>query len=264
VVRKLVAAWCGVAVAIHLPARPPDAAHSSVTYRIESQSSDGRLLSQFSPVQIEILEKLNRADRDHLRHLPELVVPNDWVGNELAYSPMPASYDELGTFAKGLIVYLRAQVFGAYESGALVRWGPVNSGAEHSPTPPGLYHLNWKSPGHRSTVNPEWFMPWYFNFGNQQGLSFHEYAMPGTPVSHGCVRLLRRDAQWLYEWGEEWTLDVTRTLVRQPGTPVVVIGAYDFAAQPPWRSLPWLGEPIRLPSLSGLTLRTETARDLCS
>jgi len=91
-------------------------------------------------------------------------------------------------------------------------------------------------------------MRWYFNFSNREGLAFHEYALPGYPASHGCVRLLQRDAMWLYEWGEEWMLSSDARL-ELPGTPVFIIGQYDFSSAPPWRSLEWLARDIALPDL---------------
>jgi hypothetical protein len=71
----------------------------------------------------------------------------------------------------------------------------------------------------------------------------------GTPASHGCVRVLRRDAQWLFEWGESWTLDTTGTRIVRPGTPVFVVGQYDFDAPPPWRSPAWLAQAVEMPPL---------------
>jgi hypothetical protein len=34
-----------------------------------------------------------------------------------------------------------------------------------------VFFLNWKAVGHTSTVDPDWFMRWYFNFGNREGLA---------------------------------------------------------------------------------------------
>jgi hypothetical protein len=62
--------------------------------------------------------------------------------------------------------------FAAYESGELVRWGPISSGASETTTPAGLYHLNWRATGPMSTVNPHWFLPWYFNDDNEGGRAF--------------------------------------------------------------------------------------------
>jgi hypothetical protein len=78
-------------------------------------------------------------------------------------------------------------------------------------------------------------MPWYFNFQNQRGLSLHEYALPGLPASHACVRLLERDARWLYDWGGGWTLDERGWTVLEHGTPLLIVGCYDFDRPPPWR-----------------------------
>jgi hypothetical protein len=134
--------------------------------------------------------------------------------------------------------------------GTLAHWGPVSTGGGVSSTPSGPFTLNWRSKGHTSTVDPDWFMPWYFNFGNHEGLAFHAYALPGEPASHGCVRLLQRDAQWLFEWGETWSVDASGTRVLKTGTPVFVIGQYDFEAAPPWRSSNWLARTAELPSFA--------------
>ena len=217
-------------------------------YRIEpSISGGGALKDRYNDDQLALLEKLNRADRGHLARLPQLVVPLVWSSDELEYSPLPVRYVPGVEWPTYLVVYLPGQVFGAYEHGRLIRWGPVSSGAHLSETPSGVFALNWRSPGRASTIDPDWFMRWYFNFGNRDGLAFHAYALPGAPASHGCVRLLERDAQWLYEWGAPWTLDSTGTRVLQAGTPVFVIGRYDFDAAPPWRSPTWLTHTVELP-----------------
>jgi hypothetical protein len=90
-------------------------------------------------------------------------------------------------------------------------------------------------------------MPWYFNFSSRQGLGLHQYALPGRPASHGCARMLVRDAQWLFTWGDGWTLDdSTRELV-EPGTLVLVIGKYNFQAPPPWLRPEWWARGVVLP-----------------
>ena len=213
---------------------------------IQPRDGIADLLAAATPAQVALLETLNRADAAHLRRLPALVVPLSWTGGDLAHSVLPHRYAAASASAKLLVVYLPGQVFGAYEFGTLVRWGPVSSGRRDSATSPGLFHLNWRSPGRTSTVNPAWFMRWYFNFGSREGLAFHAYSLPGYPASHGCVRLLDRDAQWLYEWGESWLVD-PRMRLRTAGTPVLLVGEYDFDAPPPWRSIDWLSREIALP-----------------
>lgn len=205
------------------------------------------LPDHFNPTQLQLLEKLNRCDLTHLARLTTVVAPETWSADELHYSPLPLWYEGSAVHAKFLIVHQPGQVFGGYEYGRLTRWGPVNTGKKSTPTPSGLFYLNWRSKGRHSTENPDWFLPWYFNFHNRRGLSFHEYRLPGYPASHACVRMLRRDAQWLYSWGEGWELDVEGWSVVKQGTPVLIVGDYDFDAPPLWQSLQWLAQGIELP-----------------
>lgn len=201
-----------------------------------------KIHERFTDSQIQLLEKLNRVDVNHLTHLTQLVVPEVWLSDELSYSPLPAESAWAVPYAKALIVHQPGQVFGGYENGDLVRWGPISSGRKTSPTPSGLFHLNWRSKGRHSTVDPTWYMSWYSNFHNTLGLAFHEYKLPGYPASHACIRLLKRDAQWLYAWGEGTTPTTA-------GTPVLILGQYNFDAPPPWRSLTWLAKGISLPAV---------------
>ena len=218
---------------------------------VKSSKARERFLRNLDTLQLNILEKLNRADRPHLSRLREIVVPAAaparWKWDDLAYSPLPRSYPRFAGSPKALVVHQPWQVFGAYEYGKLVRWGPVSSGKRSTQTPPGSFHLNWRSTGRHSTVDPRWFMPWYFNFDNVKGLSLHEYILPGYPASHACVRLLRRDAQWLYGWGEQQRWDAERKTVLEHGTPLLIVDRYDFKSPPPWRSLKRLSRPIALP-----------------
>jgi hypothetical protein len=219
-----------------------------ITYRFVSIESTTDLHARFEAWQIELLEHLNRRDVEHLAQQGEVVVPDVWHEDPLVYSPLPRRYAWARAHPKALVVHQPWQVFGAYEDGVLVRWGSVSSGRHAHPTPEGLFHLNWRSPGRHSTVNPRWFMRWYWNFHNERGLAFHEYAMPGYPASHACVRLLARDARWLYDWGEGWTLDARGWEVLDHGTPVLIVGTYDFEAPPPWHALEQLAEGVTLPA----------------
>ncbi len=95
-------------------------------------------------------------------------------------------------------------------------------------------------------MSGEWRLNWYFNFHNFRGLAFHEFDLPGVPASHACVRLLARDAMWIYQWGDSWVLDAAGQLA-QRGTPVVIVGQYAFDAEKPWLSLEYWARPIVLP-----------------
>ena len=226
--------WLIAIVAVAPSASLEQAPGTAVEYLIErSPGRERDLRASFTAGQLAVLEKLNRADTRHLHLLDRLVVPTAWL-DERQYSPFPLTYRAAASVPKLVVVDQRAQAFAAYESGRLARWGPVSSGRQASATPSGRFSLNWRSRGRHSTVDPSWYMEWYFNFDNRLGLSFHRYALPGYPASHGCIRLLERDAMWLYEWGE-------------PGTALLVIGQYAFDAPPPWRSPAFLARGIELP-----------------
>ena len=215
--------------------------------------TDKELQDRFAPAQIGVLEKLNRRDREHLVRtdppVPGIVVPGAWHEDELAYTPLPREWSATAAHEKYLIVHQPFQVFGAYESGQLVRWGPVSSGRRETPTPAGAFHLTWRSRKRISTDNEAWVLEWYFNFINARGISFHQFDLPGYAASHACVRMLQRDAQWLYAWGDEWELSADGRSVIVPGTPVLVIGQVQYGARPPWLTLDALTTPIELPAM---------------
>jgi lipoprotein-anchoring transpeptidase ErfK/SrfK len=198
--------------------------------------------TRFDAGQIALLERLNRADAVHLRRLRMVVVPDRWDLDLLAYSPMPQEVPGFAGNPKAIVVDLTSQVFGAYEHGHLVRWGPVSSGDEEHATPAGSYHLNWKDRLHTSSFNPDWVMPYTYNFDTVLGLAFHQFAMVGRPASHGCVRMLGPDAQWIYEWGQQ-------------GTPVLLVGDYDFSASQPWLDPQWWAQGVQLLDIETASVR---------
>jgi hypothetical protein len=231
----------------------PLAAREEQRFAIEAlPRTPAELATRFTPPQIDLLEKLNRRDREHLVRtdppVPGLVVPTAWPEDELALSPMPQSWPAAEIYAKVIVVHQPWQALGAYENGRLVRWGPVSSGRKETPTPAGSYFLTWKAKSRRSTDNDAWLLKWYFNFINARGVSFHEFELPGYAASHACVRLLERDAQWLYAWGAQWILDDTGRQVVEPGTPVLIVGTFAASKAPVWTDLAALAAPIELPA----------------
>jgi hypothetical protein len=209
---------------------------SSPTYRSEEISGSRdleRLRAELGAEGETLLQKINRRDLQHMRRGVVLQVPHQVLPLP-AYSPFPEDIGQLGEIPKAVLVSLRVQAFAAYEHGRQVAWGPVSAGTRRQPTPPNLYHTNWRSPRRVSTINSSWIMRWYYNLHTSMGIAFHEYAMPGFPASYGCIRLLRTDARWLYDWADPWIPSENQRLPRAFGTPVVVFGDYDYESDPPW------------------------------
>lgn len=246
--RVVVAATC-VALLVLTGARHAGAQSAPAplpSYHVETFTPEAQ--RHFTAAQLALLEKLNRRDLVFLARVDSVIAPDDWTLSELAYSPLPHEWHWAASQPQVVVVDQASQVFGAYESGHLVRWGPVSSGRQETPTPAGVFHLTWRARRTVSTDNKDWILNWYFNFVNSRGVSFHEFELPGRPASHACVRLLARDAQWLFGWGREWVLSADRKSVVTEGTPVVILGAFDFAHAPPWLVVDWWHAPVALPA----------------
>ena len=211
-----------------------------LTYRLDSivniQHRDS-LLGLYSENEQRILLLLNRIEKNKIKEGSRVIIPDTLINDLLVYSPMPQHLSELDSIPKAVLIAQRIQAFGLYENGELIRWGPVSSGKQSTPTPNGLNYANFRSKRKISTVDPTWIMPYYFNFMNYYGVGVHQYQLPGYPASHACVRLDMEDAVFIYHWAEPWTLDSKGRYLVKNGTPFMVFGEYKFDEQVPWLDL---------------------------
>jgi lipoprotein-anchoring transpeptidase ErfK/SrfK len=206
---------------------------SAVLYRLVKQKDSIRsIVKYYDP--LPVLLAVNRTDSAHISQINPLVVPNG-VSDINAVSPFPQQVPQLQQVDKIVFFSYPAQYFAAYERGRMVRSGPTNMGRKKDPTPTGLFYANWKAEETRSTFNDEWELKWNFNIENKQGVGWHQYAMPGYPASHSCLRLRTDDARYLYDWADEWIMKGGKTVAQ--GTPVVVFGEYPFDGPKPWLQL---------------------------
>lgn len=189
---------------------------------------------------LTILSDINRVDKNHLKRLDSIVVPTPMTLSRVEYSPFPSVVTSLQEVDKILFFAYYEEYFGAYEKGKLILTGPTNMGKSSSRTPTGLFFTNWKSKESISTVSSEWILKWNFNVSNFGGVGFHEYALPGYPASHSCMRLKAEDAMFFYSWANQWKLDTADNVIAK-GTPVIIYGKYPFGKPKPWLSL--VGNP---------------------
>ncbi len=184
-----------------------------------------------------IILSVNRTDSAHLHFLDSVIVPDDLSGDRDTYMPFPRRVNSLEDVDKIIFFSYPTQSFGAYEHGYLVQSGPTNMGRKKDPTPTGLFFSNWKAVETTSTFNDEWNLRWNFNVINDEGVGWHQYALPGYPASHSCMRLQENDAKQLYDWADQWKLEGANKILAN-GTPTIIFGAYDFDGKKPWLQLP--------------------------
>lgn len=192
---------------------------------------------KFTPEERQVILALNRMDAKFKSSADTLVIPNKIDSTMMAYSPFPPQLDFLKEVKKMVIFSYPIQAFGIYTNGVLERWGPTSMGKKKTPTKTGLTFSNWKKELSISTVSDEWKLPYNFNIFNNLGIGWHEYDLPGYPASHSCLRLLRKDAKYLYSYADQWILNKGGATTRAKGTPVLVYGDYSWGKRRPWRNL---------------------------
>ncbi len=185
---------------------------------------------------LDAVLSLNRIDQKHFQKGMTIVYPSSY-DDPFASSSFPRNIPELANTPKIIFIAQGIQEFGAYEYGALVRFGGISTGKKSTQTPNGLFHTNWKGKEVISTANDEWILKWNFNIDNLGGIGIHEYELPGYPASHSCIRFSAKDAEWFYDWASQWELSPDGSSILEKGTPVIVFGSYPFGETAPWKKL---------------------------
>src|SRR6478672_7769756 len=96
-----------------------------------------------------------------------------------------------------VIVSLSDQLAYFYRGPTLVAVSTISSGKPGRDTPTGIFSILDKRPMYRSKKYDNAPMPWMQRI-DQYGIALHAGFNPGTPASHGCVRLPSAFAKKLY------------------------------------------------------------------
>ena len=127
--------------------------------------------------------------------------------NTIAAMADPAQPTLVGGPATRVEVDLDSQVLVLVEGGSVSRILPISSGSgdrystagggtAESVTPVGTYTVERRISGERHAPLGTLYDPMYF----YRGWAIHgSNSVPAYPASHGCVRVTRADAKWLFE-----------------------------------------------------------------
>lgn len=185
-----------------------------------------------------VFTTINRKDLQYFRLGDTVVLPQKIEEDLKLYSLFPHFYPAADTIPKLILVSNALQAYACYEKGQLIRFSACNTGEEKKPTFPGRYALNWRDKLRRSSIDSSWILPWTWNIHLQAGSAFHQFDMPGRPVSHSCIRQFETDAEWLFRWGKQGAIDTAnKKYIPFTGTPVIIIDHFDFRRK---KGGPWL------------------------
>ena len=102
-------------------------------------------------------------------------------------------------------VDLSQQLLTAWSGSSLVYSTYISSGVDATPTPTGVFSIQTK---YDSTPmsGADYYVPdvpyAMFFYGNYAIHGAYWHNDFGTPVSHGCINLPLKNAQWLFDWAE--------------------------------------------------------------
>jgi len=177
----------------------------------------------------KIVMTLNRKEFRFMKKGENIIIPNIFTNNLLDYSIFPHYYPAAKDLEQLIIVSIDKQAYSCYENGKLVRFAATNTGKEKTPSFPGRYALVWKDRLRRSSLDSTWIMPFTFNFHSEAGSAFHQFQMPGRPVSHSCLRQFLDDAEWLFNWGKGAKRDSSNRTIPMSGTLVILLNHFDYS-----------------------------------
>lgn len=158
-------------------------------------------LKNLSETQKTAVEKINQCKRTRWSRWNKknfLVPVSDSAA--LIYSPLPVWRADLKNNDSIICVSLAKQLFGCYKQGILIYWGPISSGRRGMSTPTGTWSIVGKFRLIISAKYDNAPMPYSLQYNGNYCL--HQGLLPGYAASHGCIRLLKLDAKWLYNWAK--------------------------------------------------------------
>lgn len=185
----------------------------------EIKIKGGDTLIQLFGKDWKTVTRFNRIDEKHLIPGRTLKVPDDLRAAK-HWTPMPEKYGPAANCDKYVLVLLEQQFIGFYRKGLLAFDAPISSGKPkercdakngNCATPIGIFQALGGDKSHISSLYAmpdgepypmDWAIRFYVstapNGGNVQ-YWIHSGELPGYPDSHGCIRLMKKDAEKMFK-----------------------------------------------------------------
>jgi len=169
---KRIALVLAVAGTCTLATLAPTPAYALETYEAKMEASDAA-----SQARVDMLDAFG----------PKFLKPGQYVWRDVP--------DSAGR--QRVVISLSDQLAYLYKGDTLVAVSTISSGKDAKPTPTGIFSVLDKKPFYRSKKYDNAPMPWMQRI-DEYGIALHAGYNPGTPASHGCVRLPSAFAKKLY------------------------------------------------------------------
>lgn len=150
----------------------PTSAFALETYEAKMEASDAASQARF-----DMLEAFG----------PKALRPGQYLWRDV---PAAAGSERV-------VISLSDQLAYLYRGSMLMAVATISSGEPGRDTPTGIFAVRGKKTMHRSKKYDNAPMP-FAQFIDQYGIAMHAGYNPGTPASHGCVRLPSAFAKKLY------------------------------------------------------------------
>jgi len=160
------------------------------------------------------------------------LMPRDLAPGEFEWAPAMSPQG-----AMVVVVSLPEQRTHVYRDGVRIGVSTISSGKPGNETPTGVYPILQKRRMHHSNLYNNAPMPFMQRL-TWDGIALHAGKIPGTPASHGCVRLPLAFSKLLFEETEHGML-------------VVIADEMSHGAD-----VTWPGERVPVDHLTGLALNS--------
>lgn len=111
-----------------------------------------------------------------------------------------------------LYINLSKQRFAYKVDGQTIRSGEISSGKKSHRTPRGTFSILYKQRYKKSRMypKPRGGAPMPYSIQIYGNIFIHQGVLPGYPASHGCIRMRRKDARFIFDRMDEGDVVIVR------------------------------------------------------